>query len=96
MSGQLKAEDFEQQLNQSVNFSAEAVSFEAEIKLVDRLDQHSTQSRQPFSVVFSTRLAEAFNQKTYTMKHPEMGEQMIFLVPIGPDKNGMCYEAIFS
>lgn len=96
MSERLDSEDFERQVGHAVTFSAEAISFEAEIKQVDLLTQHSADGRQPFAVLFSTDHSQAFAQKTYTMQHPEMGDQMIFLVPVGPDETGMCYEAIFN
>jgi hypothetical protein len=30
------------------------------------------------------------------MEHEEIGAFDIFLVPIGPDEEGLCYEAIFN
>jgi hypothetical protein len=96
MSQRLEAEDFEQQLGQAVIFFNEAINFEARVSQVDRLKQHSSEDRQPFSVVFSANHPEAYAQNIYTIKHAEKGEQMIFLVPIGPDETGMCYEAVFA
>ncbi len=96
MSQHLEVEDFEQQLGQAVFFFTETVKFEAQIKQVDRLQQHSAEGRQPFSVVFSANHSDAYAQNIYTIKHPEKGEQMLFLVPIGPDEAGMCYEAVFT
>lgn len=96
MSERLDAGDFEQHLGQSVAFSADGLSFEADIKQVDRLKQQAGQARQPFSVIFSAVQTQAYAQKIYTMRHPEIGDRMIFLVPIGPDQNGMCYEAVFA
>lgn len=96
MNTRLEVDDFEKQLNQRVTFSNNEESFEATIKIVDCLSRQAEQSRQPFSVVFATARADVFEQKIYTLNHPVMGEQPIFLVPIGPDENGMCYEAVFS
>lgn len=96
MSQRLEAEDFEQQLGQAIIFANEAITFEAKVSQVDRLKQHSAEGRQPYSVVFSTNHPDAYAQNIYTIEHPEKGEQMIFLVPIGPDEAGMCYEAVFT
>jgi hypothetical protein len=35
-------------------------------------------------------------QKIYPLEHEALGKLEIFLVPIGPDEAGMCYEAVFS
>ena len=35
-------------------------------------------------------------QGTYKVEHEKLGTLEIFLVPIGPDKEGLCYEAIFN
>jgi hypothetical protein len=51
--------------------------------------------RVPFSLVFhAPRLAP---QQTFTVRHPQLGELAIFLVPLGPQGDGaMAYEAVFS
>jgi hypothetical protein len=54
-------------------------------------------SRRPFSLVFSNPRQDAFlPQRIYPLEHPEMGSLELFLVPLGTDKNGMRYEAIFT
>jgi hypothetical protein len=35
-------------------------------------------------------------QRIYRLRHPVMGELDLFLVPIGPDGEGMRYEAVFT
>jgi hypothetical protein len=35
-------------------------------------------------------------QRIYRLQHEELGQLELFLVPIGPDADGMCYEAVFS
>ena len=96
MTRTLQAEDFEKQLNQPVRFSREDVDFEATISLVDRYEQKSLGERENFAVVFCTGTSEVRSQQTYTMEHPEIGTHHVFIVPIGPDDNGMRYEAVFS
>ena len=96
MSQRLEAEDFERIIGQTIVLSIEELSFEARVSQVDRLERHSEEGRAPFSVIFSTEQADAFPQSIYTLNNPDMGEQMIFLVPIGPDETGMRYEAVFN
>ncbi len=53
--------------------------------------------RDPFSLVFRHN-GERRNlpQGTYPLEHAGLGHLEVFLVPIGPDGQGMRYEAIFT
>ncbi len=54
-------------------------------------------TRAPFSLIFrSPGERRHAPQQIYTVRHPELGEIEIFLVPIGPDERGMRYEAVFT
>ena len=53
--------------------------------------------RTPFSIIFRSASSEpVLQQAIYTVEHPELGALGIFLVPIGPDEHGLCYEAVFN
>lgn len=52
--------------------------------------------REPFSVVFLGPGQPILNQQIYTVSHPSIGAIEIFLVPLGPGKSGLKYEAIFT
>lgn len=53
--------------------------------------------RVPFTLIFRTNQKEAYYiQSTYILIHPDHGSIPIFLIPIGPDKDGMKYQAIFN
>ena len=52
--------------------------------------------RTPFSLVFRGPAGGALPQRIYRLEHPELGSLDVFLVPIGPDAGGMCYEAVFN
>lgn len=54
------------------------------------------EGRQPWSLLFRTPADMLFEQATYRVRHPDLGELHLFLVPIGPDKEGMRYEAVFA
>ncbi len=52
--------------------------------------------RQSFSIVFRGPRNLEMTQGIYPVSHEELGEFSIFLVPIGPDEKGMCFEAVFN
>lgn len=52
--------------------------------------------RAPFSLVFRGPGDRVLPQRIYRLAHDELGEFEFFLVPIGPDREGMRYEAIFA
>lgn len=52
--------------------------------------------RQSFSLIFRAPLNQSFFQKIYRIQHSDLGELDLFLVPIGPDQEGMLLQAIFN
>jgi hypothetical protein len=52
--------------------------------------------RQAFSAIFRGPMTPLLAQKAYPVKNTTLGNLKIFLVPIGPDQQGMRYEAIFA
>jgi hypothetical protein len=58
--------------------------------------KHPSAEREPFSLVFRGPKAPVLIQKIYPVEHRRLGVLDIFLVPIGPDGEGMRYEAIFT
>ena len=52
--------------------------------------------RTPFSLVFRSPPGAPLPQRIYHIHHDELGALDLFLVPIGPDGEGMLYEAVFS
>lgn len=57
---------------------------------------HSDPSRAAYSLLFCGPSEPILPQRTYQLVHSEMGELDVFLVPIGPQKHGMGYEAVFN
>ena len=53
-------------------------------------------SRTPFSLVFRSPAGAPLPQRIYRLQLEELGALDLFLVPIGPDETGMCYEAVFT
>ncbi len=55
------------------------------------------QFRQAFSVVFVGPAQPMLGQRIYRVEHEEMGALDLFLVPLGPDRDGrMRYETVFA
>ena len=49
-----------------------------------------------FSLIFRGAAQSLLSQGTYPVAHAAIGSLPIFLVPVGPDAQGMQYEAIFN
>ncbi|HKP89927.1 MAG TPA: hypothetical protein VJT75_08120 [Thermoleophilaceae bacterium] len=53
--------------------------------------------RVPFSLIFHAPERDRYApQQTFTLRHPELGEFELFMVPLGPDERGMQYQAVIS
>ncbi len=93
----IKASNFEKYLNQKIEIAfSDAAKLDAEIIEVTQLRDIGV-GRAPFSVIFRTdQKNEYYQQGTYLVFLPETEALELFLVPLGLDKEGMRYEAIFS
>ena len=49
-----------------------------------------------FSLLFRGAPEPVFAQQTVTLRHPEIGEQAIFITPIAADTGSVTYEAAFN
>jgi len=67
----------------------------AEVTDLARKD-HAGPRRAPFSLVFRGPLSPVLPQRIWPLEHAALGRLEIFLVPIGPDPEGMRYEAVFN
>ena len=56
----------------------------------------SGRAREPFSLVFKGPSTPVMPQRIYPLAHDGLGSLELFLVPIGPDRGGMLYQAIFT
>ena len=91
--------DFASQLNTIFRVSL-GTSTPVELKLVTVKGHESEEYERPdmerFSLLFSGPSNFFLSQQTYRMKHEEMGELDIFLVPIGRESDTFLYEAVFN
>ena len=51
---------------------------------------------QPFTIVFQSDITQYLPQATYRIANERIGDHDIFIVPLGPNKLGVQYEAVFS
>lgn len=73
-------------------------ALELVLSQVERHEEHPGPRAHPFSALFHSP-AEArrfLPQQTYPMEHETLGRLEVFLVPLGPDAQGMRYEAVFN
>src|SRR5829696_8766336 len=66
-----------------------------EIVLFEENPDHAPR-KQPFSLLLVGPIRPMLQQAIYLLEHPTLGALDLFLVPIGPDKRGMRYEAAFN
>lgn len=79
-----------------IYFGGEA-PLEAVLHEVKRHEEHDGPRKQPFSIFFRTpSTGPVLPQRIYQVEHDHMGTMDIFLVPVGPDEQGMRYEAVFN
>jgi hypothetical protein len=52
--------------------------------------------REPFSLLFRGPRSPWAPQGSYRLEHEQLGTLELFLVPLGPDADGMRYEAVFT
>ena len=52
--------------------------------------------REPFALTFVAGRPLGLPQGIYKMRHPQLGEMEIFLVPIAIDQTGSTLEAVFN
>jgi len=81
---------FEIQVSDEENLELELVETRA-------MGEKPKKGRQAFSCVFRGPKA-ILPQQIYPLKHKELGEMQLFLVPVGQDeeKEGTLYEAVFT
>lgn len=93
----LTLEHFAGCLNQT--FSAHISDMSVPFVLVDARPMPTRQTnafRAPFSLLFRNSASVLFPQQIYPMRHPQLGEIGIFMVPIAHDREGFLYEAVFN
>ena len=95
MAQRLEHEEFAKHLNSKFRIRIdEAQTVESELIEVSELLLSPKQER--FSLVFRTSNDFFLGQGERPLEHDVMGEISLFLVPVGRDEDGTCYEAVFN
>jgi hypothetical protein len=94
----LTHEHFAPYVNQTFRVQLESSTVDLVLMQADRLAHHGSMpdGRPPFSLVFRGPWQPRLTQKIHRLEHATLGALDIFIVPIGPDRLGMLYEAIFN
>jgi hypothetical protein len=94
----VQADDFKTYLNQPVDVHfSESAKVSSVITRITELNSYSPLERAAFSVELQTTGDMTMRpQGIYRINHPVINGLDVFLVPIGLDRNGMKYEAVFS
>jgi hypothetical protein len=99
MLERLTHHDFQPYLGQIFHIHRDdAEEIEVQLTTLTELgaDPPSDATRRPFSLIFRGPPDLMLPQRIYHLEHAELGHLDIFLVPIGPDQEGMQYEALFA
>jgi len=64
--------------------------------LVEVNEGVNTDRVESFSLLFRGPISPFFPQAIYRLHHEKLGTMDLFLVPMGPDRDGMRYEAVFN
>ncbi len=71
-------------------------SGEFALRLVEVNDRMTTPRQEIFSLLFHGPAGFFLPQGIYRLKHGDLGELDLFLVPVGQDQQGFQYEAVFN
>lgn len=91
----LNAKSFSEQIGTTFSIS-EGLPEPLLLKLYEVTETDSSPALEQFSLLFHGPLSPVMPQRTAKLEHERLGSLDIFLVPIGPDEEGMRYQSIFS
>ena len=99
MLDKIDLETFDKCLNTKFTIQIDdATSAELELIEVSPLTgaDSSNEARKPFSLLFRGSPDLALEQQMHELKHPELGNLAVFMVPLAPDKQGSIFECVFN
>ena len=95
MAAKLEHDVFSRHLHTNFLISlGESDTLDVELNTVSELQLSPHQER--FAIVFRGPREPFLGQGSYRFEHDEMGEFILFLVPIRQDEAGTYYEAVFN
>ncbi len=99
MLDRLTIEDFRARLEETFQIELDGgVSLPLQVVRVRSLSEERVDPdlREPFAVELRGPGEPVLHQSIYPVQCPDWGCLEIFLVPLGPDRIGMLYEAVFT
>ena len=94
--GTLTVSDFSQHVAEKFRLEVDG-SPSLEVELIEARELPSgSEKRTPFSIVLRGPEDLVLEQRIYSVHGGALGKLDLFLVTVGPDKQGMLYEAVFT
>lgn len=90
----LNYEDFAAQVG--TKFRLNEATEPIELELIEASELKLTPPQEMFSLIFLGPKNIQLPQQIYQLAHEQLGEGMLFLVPIGQSEAGIKYEAAFN
>ena len=93
----LTKDDWAKYLDENFQIQAEnADEYTVKLTNVSGYGRSMGGEREAYSLLFCGPMMPVLPQQIYRVSNPKIGELQIFLVPIGPQAEGMGYEAVFT
>lgn len=67
-----------------------------ELELIQVEEKSPSPRQEQFILTFRAPLNAPREQQIFNLHHEQLGDGLMFLVPIGLDANGVIYEAVFN
>ncbi|WP_139490609.1 DUF6916 family protein [Brevibacillus dissolubilis] len=87
---------FLEQVNTTFTIVSPDSTQSVELTLIEAVQTLRDERHENFSLMFQGPLQPQLPQGNYRFVHEQMGEHIMFMVPVGQRQDGMRYEIIFS
>lgn len=91
----LKNSDYAEHLNSKFQMRLDEATV-LEVELVEVTTHGASATPYQFSLKFAAPLNAPVRQGIFKLEHEKLGEQQLFLVPVGKDNQRLYYEAVFN
>ena len=96
MTQVFSAELFQPYQNSIFSINFDDGCFDLKLDKVEISNRSDDESYQSFSLCFSSVGELCLNQGSYKLEHPDLKENIIFIVPSNKTENGFEYHATFN
>jgi hypothetical protein len=73
-----------------------APAIELTLTEVESLRNYAKLAREPFGLIFTTQGNFVLPQRIYLLRHVDLGQMPIFIVPVGRQGDVTSYQAVFN